>query len=97
MPAKEAYDEYEDIYVYTPYTETELAAIAANKAISEAKAYLSRTDYIVLKIAEAMSEGNAEEVTALQTEYAEQLTKRKQARETVNANEAAVMALELSV
>ena len=97
VPAKEAYDEYEDIYVYTLYTEAELAAIAANKAISEAKAYLSRTDYIVLKIAEAMSEGNAEEVTALQTEYAEQLTKRKQARETVNANEAAVMALELSV
>lgn len=96
-PAKEAWDEYEDIYVYVPYTEQELAAIAARKAISEAKAYLSATDYIVLKIAEAMSEGNAEEVTALQTEYAEQLTKRKQARATVNANEATVMALGLSV
>lgn len=86
-PAKDAYDEYEDIYVYTPYTEQELAVIAANKAISEAKAYLSRTDYIVLKIAEATAEGDAEQVTALQAEYAEQLAARKQARATVNENE----------
>lgn len=94
VPAKEAYDEYEDIYVYIPYTENELAAVAANNAISEAKAYLSKTDYIVLKIAEAMSEGNAEEVTALQTEYAEQLTKRKEARAMVNLNEGRIKELE---
>ena len=93
VPAKEAYDEYEDIYVYTPYTETELAAIAANKAISEAKAYLSRTDYIVLKIAEAMSEGDAAGVAALQEEYAVQLEKRKEARAAVNANEVSLMNL----
>lgn len=96
VPAKEAYDEYEDIYVYTPYTEQDLAVIAANKAISEAKAYLSRTDYIVLKIAEAQSEGDAEEVAALQAEYAEQLAARKQARVTVNENEETVMAFGLS-
>lgn len=29
--ASPAYDEYEDIYVYVPYTQEELAAIAANK------------------------------------------------------------------
>ena len=94
VPAKDAYDEYEDIYVYTPYTETELAAIAANKAISEAKAYLSKTDYIVLKIAEATAEGDAAGVAALQQEYAVQLARRKDARATVNEKEAAVMALE---
>lgn len=94
VPAKEAYDEYEDIYVYTPYTETELAAIAANKAISEAKAYLSKTDYIVLKIAEATAEGDAAGVAALQEEYAVQLARRKEARATVNEKEAAVVALE---
>lgn len=94
-PAKDAYDEYEDIYVYTPYTETELAAIAANKAISEAKAYLSKTDYIVLKIAEATAEGDAAGVAELQAEYAEQLAARKQARVTVNENE--TIALGLSV
>lgn len=93
-PAKDAYDEYEDIYVYTPYTEQELAVIAANKAISEAKAYLSRTDYIVLKIAEATAEGDAAGVAALQEEYAVQLARRKEARATVNEKEAAVMALE---
>lgn len=95
VPAKEAYDEYEDIYVYTPYTEQELAVIAANKAISEAKAYLSRTDYIVLKIAEATAEGDAAGVAELQAEYAEQLAARKQARVTVNENE--TIALGLSV
>ena len=95
VPAQEAYDEYEDIYVYTPYTEQDLAVIAANKAISEAKAYLSRTDYIVLKIAEATAEGDAAGVAALQEEYAEQLAKRKEARMAVNENE--VIALGISV
>lgn len=71
----------------------ELAAISANKAISEAKAYLSATDYIVLKIAEAQSENDAETFAALRAEYAEQLSKRKQARETVNAAEAVLQNL----
>ena len=95
VPAKEAWDETEDIQVYVPYTEEEIAAIEARKAIEEAKAYLRDTDYIVLKIAEAQAEGDAEQVAALQAEYAEQLSKRKQARVTVNENEA--VALSLSV
>ena len=90
---KDAWDETEDIYVYIPYTENELAVIAANKKISEAKAYLRETDYIVLKIAEATAEGDAEQVAALQAEYAEQLAARKQARVTVNVNEARVRAV----
>lgn len=85
--SKDAWDETENIYVYIPYTENELAVIAANKKISEAKAYLRETDYIVLKIAEAQAEGDAEQVAALQAEYAEQLAARKQARVTVNENE----------
>ena len=93
---KAAWDETEDIYVYIPYTENELAVIAANKKISEAKAYLRETDYIVLKIAEAQSENDTEAVAALRAEYAEQLSKRKQARETVNANKETVMAFGLS-
>lgn len=84
---KDAWDETEDIYVYIPYTENELSAMSANKKISEAKAYLRETDYIVLKIAEATAEGDAEQVAALQAEYAEQLAARKQARVTVNENE----------
>ena len=89
VPAKEAWDETEDIQVYIPYTEEELAAIEARKAIAEAKAFLEKTDYIVLKIAEAQAEGDAAGVAALQAEYAEQLAARKQARVTVNENEEA--------
>lgn len=92
---KDAWDETEDIYVYIPYTENELSAMSANKKISEAKAYLRETDYIVLKIAEATAEGDALRVAALQAEYAEQLAARKQARVTVNENE--VIALGISV
>ena len=84
---KDAWDGTEDIYVYIPYTENELAVIAANQKISEAKAYLRETDYIVLKIAEATAEGDAAGVAALQEEYAVQLADRKQARVTVNENE----------
>ena len=84
---KAAWDETEKIYVYIPYTEDELSVIAAKKAISEAKLYLRETDYIVLKIAEAVAEGDTSEVAVLQAEYAEQLSKRKQARVTVNENE----------
>lgn len=87
VPAKEAWDETEDIQVYIPYTEEELAAIEARKAIAEAKAFLEKTDYIVLKIAEAQAEGDAAGVAALQAEYAEQLAARKQARVTVNENQ----------
>ena len=94
---KDAWDETEDIYVYIPYTENELAVIAANKKISEAKAYLRETDYIVLKIAEATAEGDAEQVAALQAEYAEQLAARKQARVTVNENEKSTMAAQKGV
>lgn len=97
VAAQEAWDEYEDIYVYIPYSESELVVIAAKKAISEAKAYLSATDYIVLKIAEAQSENDAEAVALLRAEYAEQLSKRKQARETVNANEGSVMAAQKGI
>lgn len=84
---KAAWDETEKIYVYITYTEDELSAMSANKEISEAKAYLRETDYIVLKIAEATAEGDAAGVAALQEEYAVQLAARKQARVTVNENE----------
>lgn len=97
VAAQEEWDETEDIYVYIPYTENELSAMSANKKISEAKAYLRETDYIVLKIAEAQAEGDAEQVAALQAEYAEQLSKRKQARAAVNANEESIIALQKGV
>ena len=93
VPAKEAWDEYEEIYIYVPYTENELAVISAKKKISDYKAYLSKTDYIVLKIAEAQSEGDAKTVSAIRSEYSEQLAKRKECRDYINANELAIMTL----
>ena len=47
------------------HTETEVR----QKIAAEHKQYLRDTDYIVLKIAEALSEG--QDVTALRAEYAE--------------------------
>ena len=53
--------------------------------ISELKKYLSDTDYIVTKIAEAETE---EEKNAIRTEYAEEIRNRKAARSEINAKEA---------
>lgn len=84
VPKQEAYDEYEDIMVYIPYTEQEIKAQEKIKKVAECKQYLADTDYIVLKIGEYLADGNAEEVAAIKTKYAEQLTKRKEARDKIN-------------
>lgn len=54
------------------------------RKIAEYKKYLADTDYIVLKMGECLADGNAEAVTEIKTEYAEQLEKRKQARAKIN-------------
>ena len=66
---------------YEP-TEEQKAAQEKARKIAEYKKYLDNTDYIVLKIAEAQSEGN--DIAALRMEYAEQLAKRKEARSEIN-------------
>lgn len=48
VEAKEAYDEYEEILRYVPFTEKELAVAKIN----ELKQKLSDTDYNILKIVE---------------------------------------------
>lgn len=83
-PAKEAYDEYEDIKVYIPYTEQEIKAQEKIRQIAEYKKYLADTDYIVLKIAEALAENDTKTVTALKTTYVAELAKRKAWREQIN-------------
>lgn len=69
--------------VYEP-TEEQKAAYEKAKKIAEYKKYLADTDYIVLKIAEAQSEGDTKSVTKIKAEYAEQLAERKEAREKIN-------------
>lgn len=69
------------IYELTP--EQKLAQENAQE-IAEYKKYLQDTDYIVLKMGECLADGNTEAVTAIKTEYAEQLAKRKEARNKIN-------------
>ena len=54
VAACEEHDEYEDILVFVPYTEKELARQAAEREIGELKAKLRETDYKAIKYAEGM-------------------------------------------
>ena len=54
------------------------------KKVAEYKRYLAETDYIVLKIAEAQSEGDTATVSQLRDIYAEQLKERKRVRSLLN-------------
>lgn len=56
--------------------------------IWEKKQYLSESDYIITKINEVMATGTDEEISDVKTKYAEELTKRKEARARVNELEA---------
>lgn len=65
-------------------TAEQKAAQEKTRQIAEYKKYLAETDYIVLKMGEYLADGNTEGVTAIKTEYAEQLAKRKEARSEIN-------------
>lgn len=77
VEAKDAWDEYEDIQVYVPYTEKELA----EREIRVLKAKLSETDYQAIKFAEG--EMNLEE-------YAEMKAMRASWRKRINELEEVV-------
>ena len=77
-------EEYEKLTKPKDLTAEEKAAQEKAKKIAEYKKYLQDTDYIVLKMGECLADGNTEEVTAIKTEYAEQLAKRKEARDKIN-------------
>lgn len=80
---KEEFEELTKPKEYEPTAE-EKAAQEKAKKVAEYKKYLEDTDYIVLKIGEYLADGNTGEVTAIKTEYAEQLAKRKEARNKIN-------------
>lgn len=65
-------------------TAEQKAAYEKARQIAEYKKYLKNTDYIVLKMGEYLADGNSGGVTAIKTEYSEQLAKRKEAREKIN-------------
>ena len=66
-----------------PTAEQKAAQEKARK-IAEYKKYLADTDYIVLKIAEAQSEGDTSTVAQLRDIYREQLKERKRVRSLLN-------------
>ena len=66
-------------------TAEQKAAQEKAKKVAEYKAYLEKTDYIVLKIAEAQSEGETSTVSQLRSIYSEQLKLRKQYRAKLNS------------
>ena len=65
-------------------TAEQKAAYEKARQIAEYKAYLEKTDYIVLKIAEAQSEGETSTVAQLRDIYKEQLKERKRVRLLLN-------------
>lgn len=65
-------------------TAEQKAAQEKAKKIAEYKKYLADTDYIVLKIAEAQSEGETSTVSQLRDIYKEQLKERKRVRLLLN-------------
>ena len=75
VEAKEAWDEYEDIYRFVPFTKKELAEFR----ISELKQKLFDTDYNIIKIVEG---------AATLTEKADIIAQRAQWRKEINELEA---------
>jgi hypothetical protein len=55
--------------------------------ISELKAYLSESDYIVVKLNECIATGTEEEIAEMKEKYADDLAKRKEARARINSLE----------
>lgn len=77
-------DEYNKL-THTPEpTEEQKTAIAKARQIAELKGKLLATDYIVLKIAEAVAESNSEQVAQLRLTYANELNNRKVWRKQIN-------------
>lgn len=76
--------EFEELTKPKAPTAEEKAAQEKTKKIAEYKKYLADTDYIVLKIAEAQSEGDTAAVSQLRDTYKEQLAERKHTRELLN-------------
>lgn len=81
--SKEEFEELTKPKVYEPTAEQKAQQEKAKK-IAEYKAYLEKTDYIVLKIAEAQSEGDTNKVDHLRTLYKSELEERKKMRDLLN-------------
>ena len=80
---KEEWDELTYVAPRVP-TQAEIHAKEAAAEIATLKAQLAATDYIVLKIAEALANDDTETVSSLKTEYATELANRVTWRARIN-------------
>ncbi len=80
---KEEFEELTKPKAYIP-TEEEKAAQEKARKVAEYKKYLADTDYVVLKISEAMAEGNESLKQELMLQYAGVLAIRKAYRQELN-------------
>lgn len=80
---KEEFEELTKPKVYVPTAEEKAAQEKARKN-AEYKKYLEDTDYVVLKISEAMADGNEELKKELMLQYAGILAIRKAYRQELN-------------
>lgn len=77
-------EEFEKLTKPKESTAEEKAAQEKAQKFAEYKSYLFKTDYIVLKIAEAQSEGDTNKVDHLRTLYKSELEERKKMRDLLN-------------
>lgn len=77
-------EEFNELTKPKELTAEQKAAQEKAKKIAEYKKYLADTDYIVLKIAERLAEGDTATVEQLKQTYAEQLKERKRVRALLN-------------
>ena len=76
-------EEFNKLTMPKEHTITAAAQEKARK-IAEYKKYLADTDYIVLKIAERLADGDTTAVEQLKQTYSEQLKERKRVRSLLN-------------
>lgn len=93
---KEEWDELTYVAPQEPIAPRELTAEEKQnnerkEAIAQQKNYLAKTDYVVLKLAEALADGNDELVESIKTEYAEVLANRVTARSEINRLESEIV------
>lgn len=77
-------EEFKELTKPKEPTAEEKAAQEKAKKIAEYKKYLENTDYVVLKISEAMAEGNESLKQELMLQYAGILAIRKEYRQELN-------------
>ena len=77
-------EEFEELTKPKEPTAAQKAAQEKARKVAEYKSYLFKTDYIVLKIAEAQSEGDTNKVSHLRTLYKAELEERKKMRDLLN-------------